>query len=49
MFGFFNACVDGGRMRTDVRLNDQFLVYGAFGYFLTRARPPAAATIAVGP
>lgn len=37
MFGFFNACVDGGRMRTDVRLNEQFLVYGAFGYFLTRS------------
>jgi hypothetical protein len=27
-FGFFNACVDGGRWRTDVRLSDQLLVYG---------------------
>ncbi len=27
-FGFFNACVNGGRLRTDVRLNEGMLLYG---------------------
>jgi hypothetical protein len=37
MFGFYNACVDGARLRSDVRLSDAFLVYGALGYFYTRS------------
>jgi hypothetical protein len=40
MFGFFNACVTGGRDRLDYRLNDDLLVYGAFGYFVTRSESP---------
>jgi hypothetical protein len=27
-FGYFNACVNGGRLRTDVRASDSLLVYG---------------------
>ena len=27
-FGYFNACVNGGRLRADVRANDSLLVYG---------------------
>ena len=36
-FGFLNACVDGGRLRTDVRLNDGLLVYGAGAYFHSKS------------
>ncbi len=27
-FGFFNACVNGGRLRTDVRIRESLLIYG---------------------
>lgn len=37
MYGAFNACVDGGRLRTDVRMNDQFLVYGQGEYYHTKS------------
>jgi hypothetical protein len=37
MFGFFNACVDGGRMRTDAKLKKNFLVYGALGYYISKS------------
>lgn len=37
MFGFFNACVDGGRLRTDVRLMDGFLVYGTGAYYRSKS------------
>ncbi|HEX7665537.1 MAG TPA: DUF6029 family protein [Polyangiaceae bacterium] len=36
-YGFFNACVDGGRLRTDVRLSDGFLVYGQGAYFHSKS------------
>jgi hypothetical protein len=32
-FGFFSVCVDGGRLRTDVRLTDGFTVYGTGAYY----------------
>jgi hypothetical protein len=35
--GFFNVCVDGGRLRTDVRTSDSFLFYGTSAYFYTRS------------
>lgn len=37
MFGFFNACVTGGRDRFDVRFTPTFLAYGTFGYYVTRS------------
>lgn len=37
MFGFFNACVDGGRARSDVRLSDTVIVYGQGAYYLTKS------------
>ncbi len=40
MFGFFNACVDGGRLRTDVRFSDGFLVYGAGAYYRSKSEAP---------
>jgi hypothetical protein len=39
-FGFFNACVTGGRDRMDYRLSDAVLVYGALAYFQTRSEAP---------
>ncbi len=36
-FGFFNACVDGGRLRTDVRLGEGVLVYGQGIYAATKS------------
>lgn len=36
MFGFFNACVDGGRLRSDARLRKNFLLYGAVGYYVSK-------------
>jgi Family of unknown function (DUF6029) len=35
-FGFFNACVNGGRNRTDVRINPSLLVYGQGIYAFTK-------------
>jgi Family of unknown function (DUF6029) len=31
--GFFSACVNGGRLRSNVRLSSDFLLYGAVGYY----------------
>jgi hypothetical protein len=39
-FNFFNVCVNGGRMRNDVRLSPTFLLYGALGYFRTQGEVP---------
>ena len=36
-FGFFNACVTGGRDRFDYRLTPTLLVYGTFGFFRTQS------------
>jgi hypothetical protein len=35
--GNFNLCVDGGRLRTDIRTSDSFLFYGTGAYFYTRS------------
>jgi hypothetical protein len=40
MFGFFNACVTGGRDRFDYRLTNTLLAYGTFGYFETKSEQP---------
>lgn len=37
MFGFYNACVTGGRDRFDYRFTPTFLAYGTFGYFVTKS------------
>lgn len=37
MFGFFNACVNGGRDRVDARVSPNVLVFGAFGYSVTKS------------
>lgn len=37
MFGFFNACVTGGRDRFDYRFTPTFLGYATFGYFQTKS------------
>jgi len=42
MFGNFNACVDGGRLRTDARVNKHLLVYAAGGYYHTKSEVPGA-------
>jgi len=39
-FGFFNACVTGGRDRFDYRFTNTFLAYGTFGYYVTRSEVP---------
>lgn len=36
-YGLFNVCVDGGRLRTDVRVSDGMLVYGQGEYFHTKS------------
>ncbi|MGH7283840.1 MAG: DUF6029 family protein [Polyangiaceae bacterium] len=36
-YNFFNACVDGGRLRTDLRVSDGLLVYGQGEYFHTKS------------
>jgi hypothetical protein len=40
MFGFFNACVNGGRLRTDVRVAKNVLVYGQGIYSHTKSEVP---------
>ena len=47
-FGFFNACVTGGRDRFDYRLTDSLLVYGTFGYFVTASEQPGAGCERIG-
>jgi hypothetical protein len=37
MFGFYNACVTGGRDRFDYRFTPQMLAYATFGYFVTKS------------
>ena len=37
MFGFYNACVTGGRDRFDYRFTPTMLAYATFGYFVTRS------------
>ncbi len=37
MFGFYNACVTGGRDRLDYRITPTFLAYGTFGYYVSRS------------
>lgn len=39
-FGFFNACVTGGRDRLDYRLTPTLLVYGTFGFYRTQSEQP---------
>ncbi|MCU1678011.1 MAG: hypothetical protein JWM93_2769, partial [Frankiales bacterium] len=36
----FNVCVTGARDRFDYRLTDTLLVYGTFGYFVTKTEQP---------
>lgn len=40
MFGFLNACVDGGRLRSDVRVTHDVLVYGSGAYYFTKSEVP---------
>lgn len=47
-FGFFNACVDGGRVRTDFRVSEAVLLYGALAYFYTRSEQNGGACDARG-
>lgn len=42
MFGFFNVCVDGGRLRSDVRLTKDVLVYGSGAYYYSKSEVPGA-------
>ena len=46
--GFFNACVDGGRLRTDVRVSKQLLVYGAGAYYHSKSEIPGGTCDAAG-
>lgn len=41
MFGNYNSCVDGGRLRTDVRVNKQVLVWGQGIYAHTKSEQSA--------
>ncbi len=36
-FGFFSACVDGGRLRSDVRASRSLLLYSTLSYFHTKS------------
>ncbi len=40
--GFFGACVDGGRLRTNVRVTDNLLVYDAGAYYHSKTETLAA-------
>lgn len=48
MFGFYNACVTGGRDRFDYRFTPTFLGYGTFGYAVTRSEVPGGSCDRVG-
>lgn len=48
MFGFFNACVTGGRDRLDVRANPAMLFFGSLGYFVTRSEAPGGMCDQIG-
>ncbi len=41
--GYFNACVDGGRARTDVRTSRSFLFYATGAYFHTKTEQAGGA------
>jgi hypothetical protein len=47
-FGNFNACVDGGRLRTDVRMNESLLAYGALAYFYSKSEVPGGSCDGAG-
>ncbi|MDB4938690.1 MAG: hypothetical protein JWP87_5662 [Labilithrix sp.] len=40
MFFDFNACATGARDRLDYRLTETLLVYGTFGYFVSKSEQP---------
>ena len=46
--GFVNACVTGGRLRTDVRLRPNFLVYGTVAHAVTTSEVPGGGCDASG-
>jgi hypothetical protein len=46
--GFFNACVNGGRLRTDVRTSRSFLFYVTTSYFNTQTEQLAGSCDAGG-
>jgi hypothetical protein len=46
--GFFNACVNGGRLRTDVRASPAFLAYVTTSYFNTQTEQLAGSCDAAG-
>lgn len=48
MFGFFNACVNGARDRVDARVSPNLLVYGAFGYSVTKSEIPGGSCDELG-
>ena len=48
MFYDFNACVTGARDRLDYRLTDTMLVYGTFGYFVSKSEQPTGSCDALG-
>ncbi len=48
MFYDFNACVTGARDRLDYRLTDGVLVYGTFGYFVSKSEQPTGLCDAFG-
>ena len=47
-FGFFNACVNGGRLRSDVRTSPSFLVYLTTSYFNSQSEQLAGSCDAGG-
>jgi hypothetical protein len=47
-FGFFNACVNGGRLRTDVRLTKSLLVYQTGAYYFTESEVAGGGCDALG-
>ncbi len=48
MFGFFNACVTGGRDRFDYRLTPTLLAYASGGFFVTRGEVPGGQCDRIG-
>lgn len=42
MFNFFNACVDGGRLRSDVRATDDVLLYASGAYYFSKSEVPGS-------
>ncbi|HEY2511074.1 MAG TPA: DUF6029 family protein [Polyangiaceae bacterium] len=47
-FGDFNACVNGGRLRSDLRASSSFLAYATVAYFRTQSEQPAGGCDALG-